>query len=68
MAQIIWSHRSAKDLESIAKYIAFDSEYVAGKFIQEILKKANSLLAHPEKGRPIPKNNLGSYRQIFHIE
>lgn len=66
MVQIIWSQRSIKDLDSIGEYIASDSEYAAEKFVQEILKKANSLLTYPERGRPIPENIAGNYRQILH--
>jgi addiction module RelE/StbE family toxin len=66
MVQIIWTKRAITDLDSIAEYIAVDSEYAAQKFIQELIKKTNSLLNYPEKGRPIPENIAGKYRQILH--
>lgn len=66
MVQIIWTQRAITDLDSIAQYIAIDSRYAAQKFIQELLKKADSLLNYPEKGRPIPENSAGNYRQILH--
>ena len=67
MVQIIWAKRAITDLDSISKYIALDSEYAAQKFIQELVKKANTLLLHPEKGRPIPEKNITrNYRQILH--
>ncbi len=55
MAELIWSERAIEDLNSIGEYIALDSEQAAKKFIQEIIKKANTLSIHPEKGRPIPE-------------
>ena len=66
MAQIIWSHRSIKDLHSIAEYISFDSENIAEKFVKEIIKKAETLIDYPEQGRPVPENIAGNYRQIIH--
>lgn len=54
MVQLIWSENAINDLNSIGKYIAQDSEYAAQKFIQELIKKASLLVAHPAKGRPIP--------------
>ncbi len=66
MVQIIWSERAIIDLNSIAEYIASDSEYAANKFVQELINKTNTLLSYPEMGRPIPENIPGSYRQILH--
>ncbi len=66
MAELIWSERAIEDLNSIAEYIALDSEYAAKKFIEELIKKANILSIHPGKGRPIPENIPGNYRQILH--
>lgn len=55
MVQIIWVKRAIADLDSIGKYIGRDSEYEAQKFVQELIKKADSLISYPEKGRPIPE-------------
>ncbi len=63
---LIWSLRSIKDLDSIGEYIAVDSEKAAEKFIQELITKANSLLKHSQKGRPVPEDIPGDYRQILH--
>jgi plasmid stabilization system protein ParE len=48
--------------EFYCEYIALDSEYSAQKFVQELINKANLLIFHPEKGRPIPENIPGNYR------
>ncbi len=66
MAELIWSERAITDLNSIGEYIALDSEYAAKKLIKELLEKANILSIHPGKGRPIPENIPGNYRQILH--
>ena len=66
MAQIIWTLRAINDLDSIAEYIASDSEYSAQKFVKELIHKADSLLSYPERGRPIPENIPDKYRQILH--
>lgn len=66
MAQIIWTRRSIRDLDSIGKYIAIDSEDTARKFVQSIMKKSESLINYPEKGPPLPEKIPGNYRQIIH--
>ena len=66
MVQIIWAKRAITDLDSIGKYIGRDSEYEAQKFVQELIKKADSLISYPEKGRPIPEKIPGNYRQILY--
>jgi addiction module RelE/StbE family toxin len=66
MAELIWTQRAITDLDSIAKYIASDSEQAAQKFVQELIKKANTLYNFPERGRPIPEKISGGYRQILH--
>jgi plasmid stabilization system protein ParE len=53
-------------LNSIAAYISSDSEYVAKKFVQQLIYKAKILLSHPSKGPSIPENIPGIYRQILH--
>lgn len=66
MATVIWTSRALKDLVSIGEYIESDSETAAQKFIKEIISKAEVLAFHPFKGRPIPENIPGKYRQILH--
>ena len=66
MVQIIWTKRAITDLDSFGKYIAIDSENAAQKFVQELIKKADSLINYPEKGRSIPEKIAGNYRQVLH--
>lgn len=65
MAQIIWALRAIDDLDSIAEYIASDSEYSAKKFVKELIRKADLLLNYPERGRPIPENILANTDKFF---
>jgi plasmid stabilization system protein ParE len=65
MTTVIWTSRSLKDLVAIGEYIGADSETAAKKFIKEIISKAEVLSFHPLKGRPIPENIPGKYRQIY---
>ncbi|MDQ2863908.1 MAG: type II toxin-antitoxin system RelE/ParE family toxin [Bacteroidota bacterium] len=65
MVQLIWAERAIKDLNSIAEYIEVDSEQAAKNFVAELIKKANTLVPHPWRGRPIPENIPGNYRQIL---
>jgi toxin ParE1/3/4 len=66
MAQIIWTERAISDLNAIGEYISLDSEYNAKKIIQQLIKKADSILLYPERGRPIPENIPGNYRQVLY--
>ena len=66
MATVIWTSRARKDIVPIGEYVGADSETAAKKFIKEIISKAEVLAFHPFKGRPIPENIPGKYRQILH--
>ena len=66
MAQLIWTLSAINDLDSIGEYISTDSEIAAKKFVSEIIAKADTLVFHPLKGRPIPEKIPGGYRQILH--
>lgn len=66
MAQLIWTLSAINDLDSIAEYISIDSEIAVKKFVGEIIAKADTIIFHPLKGRPIPERIPGGYRQILH--
>ncbi len=57
MVQIVWSERAIIDLNSIAEYIASDSEDAATKFVQELIKRGHYTSFLSEMGRPIPEKN-----------
>jgi len=62
---IIWSHRAVEDLDSIAAYIAQDSEAYAKSVIRTILKKVRLLSKFPFIGRIVPEFEDESIREIF---
>lgn len=53
--EIKWSPEATEDLESIAEYIARDSEYYARAVITEILSVARSISESPLIGRVVPE-------------
>jgi len=74
--KVIWSYEATADLESLAEYIARDSEFYAAAFVQEILVAGRSLDILSERGRIVPE--LGNplirellvreYRLIYGVE
>ncbi len=65
MVHVKWPDRARKDLNSIVAYISLDSEQAAKNFVQQLVKKANTIVPHPGRGPHIPKNIFGNYRQIL---
>jgi addiction module RelE/StbE family toxin len=76
MAQVVWSFQAIADLESIAEYIAKDSEFYAAAFVQEALEAGRSLESLFNRGRIVPEFRkkttrelfVKEYRLIYHIE
>ena len=74
--EIKWSPEAAEDLESIADYIARDSEYYARSVVSEILSVARSIGEYPLIGRVVPEIGdeaiqerfVYSYRLVYRIE
>jgi plasmid stabilization system protein ParE len=62
---IIWSQRAAEDLESIAEYIARDSEAYASSVVRTIIRKAGFLCEFPYAGRIVPEFDDESIREVF---
>ena len=56
MAKLTWTQSAINDLDSIGEYISINSEYAAQKFIENLIKKTNTLVTFPERGHPIPEN------------
>jgi len=63
--RIIWSERAAVDLESIAEYIAQDSEFYAASVVRSILQKSRRLADFPFIGRVVPEFDNETIREIF---
>lgn len=74
--EVKWSPEATEDLESIAEYIARDSEYYARAVITEILSVARSISEFPLLGRVVPEIGeehirerfIYSYRLVYRIE
>jgi len=74
--EVKWSSEATEDLESIAEYIARDSEYYARAVITEILSVSRSLPEFPGLGRIVPEIGdehirerfIYSYRLVYRIE
>jgi plasmid stabilization system protein ParE len=62
---IIWSLRTTEDIESIAAYIAQDSEAYATTVIRKIIQKTRLLAEFPHIGRIVPEFDVESIREIF---
>lgn len=71
-----WSPEATEDLESIAEYIARDSEFYARAVISKIISTACDIPTHPLLGRVVPEigdHNIRerfvySYRLVYKIE
>lgn len=63
--QVTWSPEATEDLESIAEYIARDSEYYAGAVVSEMLSVARTIGQQPLVGRVVPEIGDESIRERF---
>ena len=74
--EVNWSPEATDDLQSIAEYIARDSEFYARAVVSEILTVARSIGAFPLIGRVVPEIGneairerfVYSYRLVYRIE
>ncbi len=74
--EVKWSPEAIEDLESIAEYIARDSEYYARAVITEILAISRNIREFPLIGRIVPEIGkehirerlIYSYRLVYRIE
>lgn len=74
--EVEWSPEATEDLESIADYIARDSEFYARAVVAEILAVSRSIREFPLIGRIVPEIGndrirerlLYSYRLVYRIE
>jgi len=74
--EVKWSPEAIEDIESIAEYIARDSEYYAQAVVTEILSVSRSIGEYPLIGRVVPEIGdehirerlIYSYRLVYRIE
>ena len=73
---IKWSPEATEDLESIAEYIARDSEFYARSVVSKILSVSRKILEQPMIGRIVPEIGekeirerfVYSYRLVYRIQ
>lgn len=76
MAEIRWTNQAVDDLESIAEFIARDSENYAKMFVHKIMKSLDQIISFPMSGRIVSEFKqenirelvVGSYRIIYRIK
>ncbi len=74
--KVKWSPEATEDLESIAEYIARDSEFYARAVVSEILTVSRNICKFPLIGRVVPEIDdehirerfIYSYRLVYRIE
>lgn len=74
--KVEWSPEATEDLESIAEYIARDSEFYARAVVTEILSTSRNIINFPLIGRIVPEIGVEqirerfiySYRLVYRIE
>lgn len=73
---VVWSPEAVEDLESIAEYIARDSEVYARAVVTKILNVSRRIGDFPHVGRVVPEMGdenirerfVYSYRLIYRVE
>lgn len=65
MVRLTWTEQAIEDLDSIAEYIARNSEKYAKLQIKRIRTRARILIKHPYAGRIVPELNLKSFRELI---
>ncbi len=74
--EVVWSPEATEDLESIAEYIARDSEFYARTVVSRVLALAQNAGEFPLIGHMVPEIEdeqirerfIYSYRLIYRIE
>jgi addiction module RelE/StbE family toxin len=76
MVEIKWTPQSLEDIETVANFIARDSNYYARMFAVKVFAAVGRLELFPESGRVVPELNrkeireiiIGNYRIIYRIK
>jgi len=74
--EVSWSPEAIEDLESIAEYIARDSEFYARSVVTEILSVSRNIRKFPLIGRVVPEIGderirerfIYSYRIVYRVD
>lgn len=76
MVEVRFSENAMHDMDSIAAYIARDSEFHAAKQAERFFASVERLKTHPRMGRIVPEIghasireiSVGNYRLIYHLK
>ncbi|MCF6334710.1 MAG: type II toxin-antitoxin system RelE/ParE family toxin [Spirochaetales bacterium] len=60
-----WSPEATEDLESIAEYIARDSDYYAQAVVSNLLDTSRTIKEQPLIGRMVPEVSKNEVRECF---
>jgi toxin ParE1/3/4 len=63
--RVVWTESALSDVESIAAYIARDSERYAAAVIERMLEAAAALVEHADRGRVVPELADATTREVF---
>jgi addiction module RelE/StbE family toxin len=63
--KVVWSPAALEDIESLAEYIARDSEFYAGAIVEQLLVTARKLADFPLSGRIVPELDDNTIRERF---
>lgn len=63
--KIFWTPLAVERLENIFEFISKDDNIAAGKMIDRIFKKVETLSKFPERGRKVPEANREEIREVF---
>ena len=62
---VVWSPEASEDLESIAEYIAKDSEFYARAVVSKILATSHNISDQAFLGRAVPEISDKNIRERF---
>lgn len=65
MAQVRWTERAARDLQSIYDYVAEDNQAAAERLFLSLVSATDRLREFPESGRVIPRYEKLGVREII---
>lgn len=64
--QIIWTQEALEQLINIEDYIVRDNPERAAKFVDQLIKQAESLLGNPRVGRVVPEIANPDRRELIY--
>jgi addiction module RelE/StbE family toxin len=66
--RVVWTETATRDLESLLSYIAREASINAGRVLDQLRSKAESLTSVPERGRLVPellRHGLAVWRELI---